>query len=104
MAVHCVNHCAGCGQHFHSVTLFDRHLDRKHRTGDCLACRRGVPHEYRHRARIDAALVSGTCDLSDEPGTHPAQIRVGAASKWAGETARISKGSPVRDGDENGTP
>lgn len=78
----CIYHCAICGQHFRGIGLFDKHLDRNHRESgqsnakrstNCLACRLNVPHEYRHRTRLNAGQVEGVCNLSG-PEIVPAKV------------------------------
>lgn len=66
--VHCTNHCATCGTHFHSVAAFDAHRAGDHASNDPMEGRHCV-HPLDVRGRDDrtpfiALTTVGLCDLA----------------------------------------
>lgn len=66
--VHCTNHCASCGMHFHSLAAFDAHRMGNHASNDALLGRHCEHPLDRHgkdgRTSFICLTTVGVCDLS----------------------------------------
>jgi hypothetical protein len=69
----CTSHCSeltGCGQHFHGLAAYDRHLQRIPESEEGETRRYRLEHLTGEEAGLDAWTTTGRCDLtpgSDEP-------------------------------------